>query len=283
MKLEVRKLTKSYASGKGVLEALAPTSFDVGEGEFVSLLGPSGCGKSTALNLIAGLEAPSGGEILLDGMRVMGPGRERGMVFQNYTLFPWLTVEENARFSFRLSQNAAEAAREGPGVAGDVGRALSLLDLMGLQGFYDAYPRELSGGMKQRVAIARALANRPKVLLMDEPFGALDAQTREEMQDLMLVLQAHEKTTVLFVTHDVEEALYLSSRILVFSARPGTVVRELVVPFPPGPLRTPELKLTPEFAVLKRELLGLLRPSGHGHARESDREALLERLLQPTN
>jgi ABC-type nitrate/sulfonate/bicarbonate transport system ATPase subunit len=276
MKLEVRKLSKSYASGKRVVEALAPTSFDVREGEFVSLIGPEGCGKSTALNLIAGLEAPSGGEILLDGTRVMGPGRERGMVFQNYTLFPWLTVEENARFSFRLSQCAPESGAE------DVTRALALLDLMGLKGYYGAYPRELSGCMKQRVAIARALTHRPKVLLMDEPFGALDAAARQEMQELMLLLQAHESTTVMFVTDDVEEALYLSSRVLVLSPGPGTIIRDLVVPFAPAPLRTPELKRSPEFAGLKRELLQLLRPSAQVPLLDGERD-LYEYHWQPSN
>jgi NitT/TauT family transport system ATP-binding protein len=285
MKLEVRRLTKTYASGKGVIEALAPTSFDVGAGEFVALLGPAGCGKSTALNLIAGLEAPSGGEILLDGMRVMGPGRERGMVFQNYTLFPWLTVEENARFSFRLSQYAevGDGASSEAGVS-DVSRALALLELMGLKGLYGAYPRELTSGMKQRVAIARALTHRPKVLLMDEPFGALDGETRAEMQELMLRLQVHERTTVLFVTHDVEEALYLSSRILVFSPRPGTIVREMAVPFGPPARRAAELKRSPEFVALRRELVGLLRPSGPSTIeREALREASMGAALQPMN
>jgi NitT/TauT family transport system ATP-binding protein len=276
MKLELRQLRKTYASRQGATEALAPTSFIVGDGEFVTLLGPSGCGKSSTLSLIAGLERPSGGEILLDGVPVTGPGRERGMVFQNYTLFPWLTVAKNIEFSLGLAQNRAAA-----GAVADERRAHALLALMGLEAFRGAYPRELSGGMKQRVAIARALTNRPKVLLMDEPFGALDAQTREELQELMLLLQEHEKTTVLFVTHDVEEALYLSSRILVFSARPGRIVRELVVPFGPPPGRRAELKLTAEFTALKRELVGLLHPTGRGPG-GVDRDALLRRLVQPT-
>jgi NitT/TauT family transport system ATP-binding protein len=273
MKLELRNVTKIYAGRKGNTHALSPTSFHVADGEFVSLLGPSGCGKSTALHLIAGLEEASAGSILLDGDTVTRPGKDRGMVFQSYTLFPWLTVSENARFSARLRCNAAEAVS-------DVARAHSLLDLMGLKSFYDAYPRELSGGMKQRVAIARALANKPKVLLMDEPFGALDAQTREETQELMLLLHAHEQATVLFVTHDVEEAIYLSTRILVFSSRPGRILRDLAVPFGPGPTRSLDIKLTPEFMQLKRELIGLLHP---GSRTDVDREALLRELVKQTN
>jgi NitT/TauT family transport system ATP-binding protein len=272
MKLEVRALEKTYAAQQGAVQALLPTSFSVGDGEFVSLLGPSGCGKSTTLGVIAGLEEATGGEVLLDGARVTGPGRDRGMVFQSYTLFPWLTVEKNVQFADRLRANAA--------VQQDGARARSLLDLMGLSGFARAYPRELSGGMKQRVAIARALNNRPKVLLMDEPFGALDAQTREDMQELMLLLQAHERTTVLFVTHDVEEAIYLSSRILVFSARPGRILREVVLPFGPGPQRTADLKVSPEFIRLKRQLFELLHPGGPVGA---DRRALIERLVRPSN
>jgi NitT/TauT family transport system ATP-binding protein len=272
MKLEVRDLAKTYPGRQGDVVALTPTSFSVEGGEFVSLLGPSGCGKSTTLGIIAGLEEASAGAVLLDGNAVNGPGPERGMVFQSYTLFPWLTVEENARFSLGL---AANTTRAGAGVE----RAEALLEVMGLRDFRRAYPRELSGGMKQRVAIARALVNRPKVLLMDEPFGALDAQTREEMQELMLLLQRHERTTVLFVTHDIEEAMYLSSRVLVFSPRPGRIVREAAMPFGPGAERTLDLKLAPEFALLKRELFELLHPGGPaGGARRS----LLDRLVQPT-
>jgi NitT/TauT family transport system ATP-binding protein len=292
MKLDVRQLRKSYASRQGNTEALLPTSFVVGDGEFVTLLGPSGCGKSTTLQLIAGLDDPSGGDVLLDGDRVNGPGPDRGMVFQSYTLFPWLTVAQNVEFSLSLRDNLARAPSPDQQRA-NARRARSLLDLMGLEGFHDAHPRQLSGGMKQRVAIARALTNRPKLLLMDEPFGALDAQTREEMQELMLLLQAHEQTTVLFVTHDVEEAIYLSTRILVFSARPGRVIKELAVPFGPGLQRNAELKLSPEFMRLKRELIGLLhpprrldRPAGGGPVppdREKDREALLQKLVQPIN
>jgi len=277
MKLQVRQLEKVYRQRRETLRALDPTSFQVGDGEFVTLLGPSGCGKSTTLQIIAGLEEASGGEVLLDGEQVLGPGRDRGMVFQNYTLFPWLDVAANARFSFALGGNHA---RHREAAARDDTRVDSLLEVMGLRTFSRAYPRELSGGMKQRVAIVRALANRPKVLLMDEPFGALDAQTREEMQELMLLLHAHDRTTVLFVTHDVEEAIYLSTRILVFSARPGRILEDVPVPFGPGLDRHPDVKLSVEFMQLKRKLIHLLHPGAHV---DMDRQALLASLVRQSN
>jgi NitT/TauT family transport system ATP-binding protein len=275
MKLELRQLAKTYAAKSGAVVALSPTSFSVAGGAFVTLLGPSGCGKSTALQLVAGLEEPTSGEVLLDGARVTGPGPERGMVFQSYTLFPWLNVLENTRFSTQLAKNRA---RQTAGQPAAVERARSLLELMGLTDFERAYPRELSGGMKQRVAIARALTNCPKVVLMDEPFGALDAQTREEMQELLLLLHAHERTTVLFVTHDVEEAIYLSSRVLVFSARPGRVVGDVSVPLGPSAERRPDLKLSAGFTELKRELVSLLHP---GVGARNGRGALLDKLVNP--
>lgn len=273
MKLDVRKLEKTYRSRNGDTQALTPVSFGIGDGEFVSLVGPSGCGKSTTLFMIAGLDRPTGGEILLDGQAITRPGRDRGMVLQTYTLFPWLTVRENARFAFQLTANLdGQTSAE---VLSSLGRADSLLDLMGLHRFYDAYPSQLSGGMKQRVAIARALAAKPKVLLMDEPFGALDAHTRADMQELLLLISRHEKTTTLFVTHDVEEAIYLSTRILVFSGRPGRIIREIAVPF--GPERGPDIKLSDEFVQIKREILHLLHP---GQSSLSDRANLLEKLVQ---
>ena len=269
MKLEVRELCRTFARRGQPIVALEPSSFTVESGEFVSVLGPSGCGKSTLLNLIAGLDEPSGGEIRIDGALVEGPGVDRGMVFQSYTLFPWLTVEENARFAFRLAANRGRAG------AGDVDW---LLELTGLDAFRRAHPHTLSGGMKQRVAIVRALANRPKVLLMDEPFGALDAQTREEMQELMRRLQAHQRPTVIFVTHDLDEALYLSSRVLVLSGRPGRILADVPVPF--GDERPLELKVSDEFLRAKRQLFALLhtpRPPQHGRAE------LLARLAPTTD
>jgi NitT/TauT family transport system ATP-binding protein len=274
MRLQIRNLEKVYPTSKGRTQALLPTSFEIHDGEFVSLVGPSGCGKSTTLYMIAGLEAASAGEMLLDGQPLNGPGRDRGMVFQNYTLFPWLTVLQNAQFCFDLECNS-HLSMTSAQVQTKIGRVYSLLDLMGLENFYHAYPRELSGGMKQRVAITRALANNPKVLLMDEPFGALDAQTREEMQEMLLLISRHEKTTILFVTHDVEEAIYVSTRILVFSSRPGRIVKEIKVPF--GAQRTLDMKLSPEFFQLKREIHELLH---QGQAASFDREGLLRKLVK---
>ncbi|HVZ33889.1 MAG TPA: ABC transporter ATP-binding protein [Polyangiaceae bacterium] len=275
MTLEVRALAKTYAGQSGPVPALLPTSFSVESGAFVTLLGPSGCGKSTLLHLIGGLDEPTSGDVQLDGARIRGPGPQRGMVFQSYTLFPWLNVLDNACFSTQLARNRS---RPGMNAAAAAERARWLLELMGLGDFLQAYPRELSGGMKQRVAIARALTNRPQLLLMDEPFGALDAQTREEMQELMLLLHAHEQTTVLFVTHDVKEAIYLSSRVLVFSPRPGRILRDVAVPFGPSSTRRSELQYSAEFMDLERELRSLLHPE----ARSQGRGALLDQLVRPT-
>lgn len=266
--LEVENVAKIYRTDNGGVEALRPTSFKVEPGDFVTLIGPSGCGKTTMLFILAGLEEPSGGYMFVNGRHAEGPGADRGMVFQNYTLYPWLTVTENVLFSaslkaFRRRGEDLQAAKE---------RCDALLYLMGLEAFSNAYPRELSGGMKQRVAIARALLPRPAILLMDEPFGALDAQTREEIQQLTALLTRHEGTTVLMVTHDVDEALFLSTRTLVFSPRPGMIIEDVPVPF--GDVRTLDLKLAPEFISLKRRMLDLLR-------RESDenRNDYLQRLL----
>lgn len=271
--LDVREIEKTFRARNRPVHALQPTSFKVESGEFVTLLGPSGCGKSTLLYILAGLEKASAGQVLLGGREVRGPGSDRGMVFQNYTLFPWLTVRKNVRFAHQLSRNI-DYRLSASKIMSYIHRADALLDLMGLKDFYESYPRELSGGMKQRVAIARALANQPKLLLMDEPFGALDAQTREEMQELMLLLQAHEKTTVLFVTHDIDEAIYLSTRILVFSGGPGRIIRDVPVPF--GAERPLEVKVTPEFLLLKRELFDLLHK---GAEASSDRFRLLRKLV----
>lgn len=272
MAFQLTDLAKTYRSGKQSTEALLPTSFTVNDGDFVSLIGPSGCGKSTLLFIAAGLEEATSGTVQLDGRALTQPGRERGMVFQSYTLFPWLTVRENVRFSHQLraNQNYERPVAE---ILQDSAYADRLIEITGLDQFADSLPRQLSGGMKQRVAIARALANQPRILLMDEPFGALDAQTREEMQELMLLLSIHECTTTVFVTHDIEEALYLSNRILVFSARPGRVIEEITVPFPAD--RTLDIKLDPAFLRMKRHLLGLL----HGSDRTGfTREVILDRL-----
>lgn len=275
--LQVRNLEKVFAGRKGNVQALTPTSFDIPAGEFVCLVGASGCGKSTLLNMLAGLEEPTAGEILVEGKPVHGPGQDRGMVFQHYTLFPWLTVLENTKFSEQLSCNLDYETLTSQIVEERAGRAESLLEVMGLKDFHNALPRELSGGMKQRVAIARALVNRPKLLLMDEPFGALDAQTREDMQEMMLLLSSTEKTTVLFVTHDLEEAVYLASRILVFSPRPGRLVADIKVP---ALIDTPAaIKVHPDFLAIKRQLVEMLETS-KVHGQKWDREALMSKLTR---
>lgn len=272
MFFSVQSVSRVYHTPKGELLALKPTTFDVNQGDFVSLLGPSGCGKSTLLYICAGLENATSGKISLGGRKLTDAGKERGMVFQNYTLFPWLTVYQNIRFSLKLGANSTRRLPDGEALH-HVEYANHLLEIMGLANFAHRYPRELSGGMKQRVAIARALVNKPDILLMDEPFGALDAQTREEMQELMLILSLHKNTTILFVTHDVEEAVYLSNRILVFSPHPGEIIEEVKVPFPRD--RGLDVKLTPEFMRLKRHLLGLLHQGGRTGF---DRHSILERL-----
>jgi NitT/TauT family transport system ATP-binding protein len=250
MLLEVSRVTKRFAAKGGVVTALDDVSFDVAEGEIVCLLGTSGVGKSTLLSLIAGLDEASEGEITLDGEPITGPGPDRGMVFQRDCLFPWLTVTGNVRFGMRLKANAAVL----DGTA--VGRSEYLIEAVGLGKFKDAYPKQLSGGMRQRAAIARALLNQPRVLLMDEPFGALDAQTREGMQELLLGLCAKHGTTVVFVTHDVEEAVYLGDRVVVMKAHPGEVTADVAIDLPRP--RNAEMKLSEGFSRYRREILRLL-------------------------
>jgi len=273
MTVYVDGASKRYEARGSVVEALAPTSMRIDPREFVAFLGPSGCGKSTLLNLISGLEQPSQGQIFLGENEIKQPSYEIGMVFQQYTLFPWLTVLQNAQFAARLACNGPKGQLYNERPRTIFQRAEKLLELVGLEGFKQSYPSELSGGMKQRLAIVRALANRPQVLLMDEPFAALDTQTREEMQDMVKLLSQIEKTTVVFVTHDVEEALYLADRVFVFSPRPGRVVDEVPVPF--GAKRELSLKLNEEFLALKRKLLDTM---SEGVERSYDRERLLAML-----
>jgi len=241
-------LGKTYRANKSEFEALRNVHLSIGKNEFVTLLGPSGCGKSTLLRLLAGLEEPSKGELLLEGRPIVGAGAERGMVFQGYTLFPWLTVRQNIEYGPKLRGVPILERRR---ISDDY------LRLIKLEKFANAFPKQLSGGMKQRVAIARALANRPKVLLMDEPFGALDAQTKLEMQELLLEVWEKERTTVVFITHDIEEAVFLSQRICVMAANPGRIVSEHAVDLPA--IRNEDTRLMPEFAALKRELAALLK------------------------
>ncbi|EPD63887.1 ABC transporter ATP-binding protein [Streptomyces sp. HGB0020] len=242
-KISFRDVVRTFPMKGGEFTALDRVSLDVGEREFVTVVGPSGCGKSTLLNLAAGLVEPTSGEVLVDGRRVAGPGPERGVIFQQYALFPWLTVRGNVEFGLKLTSLAADERRR---------RAEQAIDLVGLSDFADALPKTLSGGMKQRCAIARAYAVDPEVLLMDEPFGALDALTRVQLQDQLLDTWSRRKRTVVFITHDVDEAVYLASRVVVMAARPGRIHRiiDVDLPYP----RTEELRLSPEFARIRNEV-----------------------------
>jgi ABC-type nitrate/sulfonate/bicarbonate transport system ATPase subunit len=228
--------------------ALQPTTLAVADNDFVTILGPSGCGKSTLLRLIAGLDQPTTGKILLDGKPVSAPGADRGMVFQSYTLFPWLTVVDNIAFGLREK-----------GVPGEQRAKVvhEWVSRIGLAGFEHHYPKQLSGGMQQRTAIARALANDPAILLLDEPFGALDNQTRALMQELLLGIWERERKTVLFVTHDIEEAIFLASRVLVMTARPGRIKADLAIDLPHP--RHYTIKTSPEFSALKARLTEEIR------------------------
>ncbi len=247
-KLMIEGVSKIYADKKRQVTALQNISFTVKPNEFVTLLGPSGCGKSTILKIIAGLEEPSSGRVLLDGQEVSGPSRDRGMVFQTYTLFPWLTVKQNIEFGLDVAGRSKQDRRDA---------SQHYIEKIGLAGFEQASPRELSGGMKQRVAIARALANDPEVLLMDEPFGALDAQTRTVMQELLLDVWDESHKTIIFVTHDVEEAVFIGDTIYVMTARPGKIKARIEVDLPPE--RTYDLKVSAKFLDIKKEVLGLIR------------------------
>jgi len=245
-----RDIGKHYRRAHEDLHVLRGCDFSVRAGEFVSVVGPSGCGKTTLLNMAAGFAEPDNGEVLVDGEAVHGPSPDRGVVFQQYAVFPWLTVRKNIAFGLGLRANRSKRGSREETVR-------RYIELMGLEGFEDAYPKELSGGMRQRVAIARAYATDPRLMLMDEPFAALDAQTREYMQELLGEIQLREQRTVLFITHSVEEAIFLSHRIVVLSTRPSRV-REIVdvpLPFP----RTAEVRFATEFVELRRHLEQLLR------------------------
>lgn len=247
--LEVKGLYKEFESAQGKVTALKNIHFQTHRREFVCVIGPSGCGKSTLIRILAGLESSTRGEVLLDQKPVNGPGPDRGMVFQGYTLFPWLTVKKNVMFGL-INQGMGKGQAES--------EALQWIDLVGLERFADAYPHQLSGGMKQRVAIARALANQPRILLMDEPFGALDAQTRAKMQAYLLEIWKNIDITVLFITHDLDEAIFLADRILVLKANPGEVNELIEVPVPRP--RSFEQFLSPEFLATKKRLEALIHP-----------------------
>ena len=243
--VKIDHVEKIYQGRSGEVVALNGVDMEIRENEFVCVVGPSGCGKSTLLNIIAGLERPTSGRVCVKGKEVVNPGSERGVIFQQYALFPWLTVKKNVKFGLKLRGVKEPELSE---------IADKYIRLVGLEEFGDSYPKELSGGMKQRVAIARAYAVNPEILLMDEPFGALDAQTRTQFQTELLETWEKEKKTCFFITHDVEEAIILAQRVVIMSARPGRV-KEIVpvnIPYP----RTQETKMTKEFLDLKVHVWG---------------------------
>ncbi|HJV60394.1 MAG TPA: ABC transporter ATP-binding protein [Albitalea sp.] len=244
----IEELSVRFGVEGSAVQAVDRASIEVKPGEFVSIIGPSGCGKSTLLNVAAGFLPPSEGSVLLDGKPVQGPGAERGVVFQQYSLFPWMTVRKNVEFGLKM-QGKSPAQRETA--------ARTLLGMAGLLAFENHYPDQLSGGMKQRVGIVRALATSPEVLLMDEPFGALDSQTRVVMQEILTNMWQQLQLSVLFITHDIEEAVFLSEKIYVMTARPGRIKAEIPVPLPRP--RTPDMTASPTFLALVRQIKSLIR------------------------
>ncbi|GES40862.1 NitT/TauT family transport system ATP-binding protein [Rhizobium sp. ERR 922] len=243
-KISFQNVSKSFdLAGQAAFTALQNLDLDIEDGEFITVVGPSGCGKSTAMNIAAGLTPPSSGQVLVDNMPVKGPGPERGVIFQQYALFPWLTVRQNVEFGLQISGRPKDERR---------GIADHFIELVGLTDFADALPKMLSGGMKQRCAIARAYAVNPKILLMDEPFGALDALTRVQLQDQLLAMWSKERRTVMFITHDVDEAVYLASRVIVMAARPGRLHK--IIPVDLAFPRTEEMRLSPRFSELRNEV-----------------------------
>ncbi len=272
--ISCRSVCKTFSAG--AIAALKDVDLVVEEGEFVTLVGASGCGKSTLLRTIAGLETHDSGSILVDERPIDGPGVERAMVFQNYSLYPWLTVTQNIKFTRLLAAHTRDCSSADVEVA--AGRADALLKVMGLTPVADAYPGQLSGGMQQRVAIARALMSRPRILLMDEPFGALDAQTREVMHDLILHVSRLEHCTVIFVTHDVEEAIYLGRRVVLMAPRPGRIDTVYEVPLPAA--RTQDMKHQSGFLRLKQEILERIRATS---GLKTDFDLLQQLSRQTTN
>ena len=250
MYLQINKLNKNFETKQGTLVVLKDINMSIQQGEFICAVGASGSGKSTLLRQIAGLDHPTTGEVKIDGKPVIGPGPDRGIVFQHYTLYPWMNVQHNAEFGLKLQGVPKKERRE---------KASYYLSVVGLSKFAKALPKELSGGMKQRVAIARALTSEPKVMLMDEPFGALDIHTKETIHEFMLELWQRTNLTIFMITHDVEEAVFLSNRIYALGARPGTVRKEIPIHLPE---RTPTIKRNSKFHDYKDELMDLLR--GHG-------------------
>ncbi len=249
-KLSIQNVSRVFPGVRGgePTRALEPTTLTVEDNDFITILGPSGCGKSTLLRIVAGLDQPTTGSVLLDGEAVRDPGPDRGMVFQSYTLFPWLTVRENICFGLREKNVPEKQQAE---------IAAHFIEQVGLKGFENHFPKQLSGGMQQRTALARALANDPKIMLLDEPFGALDNQTRALMQELLLGIWEQHKKTVLFVTHDIDEAIFMANRVLVMTARPGKVKCDIGIDLPHP--RHYTMKTTPEFAAYKARLTEEIR------------------------
>lgn len=247
--LVAENVVKTFQNKNQTFVALENIHLTIGKHEFVSLLGPSGCGKSTFLRLVAGLETVTKGNIFLDGKKIDGPGRDRGVVFQQYSLLPWLYAWENVAFSLKKDRHMTKNEKKE--------LAFHFLELVGLKGFEHVYPAQMSGGMQQRVAIARALVYKPDLLLMDEPFGALDAQTRKDMQDLLIQVFTETKSSVLFVTHDVDEAVYLSDRIYVMSAKPGRIAKEIKIDIPKP--RDWSIQLSKQFLDYKKEIITVLK------------------------
>ena len=245
VRVKIDNVRKVFNGRNGEMVALNGVSLDIMDNEFICVVGPSGCGKSTLLNIIAGLTEPTSGKVYCDGKEVTGTGTERGVVFQQYALFPWLTVKKNVMFALEMRGIKGKEAEE---------EAMKYLEMVDLSKFADSYPKELSGGMKQRVAIARAYAAEPEVLLMDEPFGALDAQTRTQLQTELLETWQKKKKTCFFITHDVDEAIILAQKVIIMSARPGRIkeIVDINIPYP----RTQETKMTPEFMDLKNKIWG---------------------------
>ena len=258
--IAIRGVHKEFVKGERRVMALQDIDLDVAQREFVAILGPSGCGKSTLLNMVAGFDHPTRGTVKVEGEEIVEPSPRRCVVFQEPALFPWLTVMDNVVFGPKTRRQPAAEYRP---------RAAQIIEQVGLRGFEASYPAELSGGMRQRVGIARVLIMEPRVLLMDEPFGSLDAQTRSLMQELLLALWQRHQQTVLFITHDIEEALLLADRVCVMTARPGRIKKSIPVPMPRP--RSIELTLSPEFNALRREVLDLIREESVRAAMETER------------
>ncbi len=253
-RISVRGITKTFDLKGESFVALDGVDLDVADNEFITVVGPSGCGKSTLMNILAGLDTPTAGEALVDGRAVTGPGPDRGVIFQQYALFPWLTVRKNVEFGLKTAGMPAAERRA---------KAQHFIDMVGLGDFADALPKMLSGGMKQRCAIARAYAMDPSILLMDEPFGALDALTRVKLQEQLLQTWSQEKRTVMFITHDVDEAVFLANRVVVMAARPGRIyeIIDVDLPYP----RTEQMRLSPEFAELRNRVWNAVYHQTPGH------------------